>query len=661
MASWHSNRAVQPTRGSRIASRTEEIRAGQLQFRNQGNRKHRIRPCMDNKKSLGLSIPERTAAPEGSFLTDAKAVESWIAGLPMGSVGETSRQVFKTIVEFNRLELPNLPRIKVAELFRKPIGYISENLRKHYFDTAFPLSAKNQKIAVLSRELYSELAIAYKIYIEDAIAGRSGKFDQKLLVIALHRALRALSWVLYQSALIYTPPPEGTWREINRLFAYAEKNNLHEAAVKEGSDGAASSSIGELYLQILLFAICSPYRLRQREIEHVHAQLSDWGSRLTLDKVQPGKRSLTMFVVKLDAESPPVHIELQSLDINQHCRQVETANLMRFLRENFKQLPSERGTVKSHSGNGKTSKQLLRKIIQVLSHAPKRRFVRTQLRFELQNVVGLSTIHRLLSTAPPEKSPENAAADPVEDNHEIDWFYAPTGKRPLINTLLYTSESMAGYSLTPIGTPLEEESILGTDSTNPGFGSKPPDSWRGTRQPVPEPFSFKTLNESAGGYCIRWQGMDAPKIKVGEILGIQSVTDGKQFSIGISRWLKNVPGLGLQVGMELVSPRSFAVSAYLEKNARLTTPENCLLLPELEASGQPASLLTPALCFEVGDVLQLDMAGERKQVRLTRLLESTGTFAQFQFVHLDQQPRPSGTEDEHGDNDKDFDSIWSGI
>ena len=101
--------------------------------------------------------------------------------------------------------------------------------------------------------------------------------------------------------------------------------------------------------------------------------------------------------------------------------------------------------------------------------------------------------------------------------------------------------------------------------------------------------------------------------------------------------------------------------AYLEKNARLTTPENCLLLPELEASGQPASLLTPALCFEVGDVLQLDMAGERKQVRLTRLLESTGTFAQFQFVHLDQQPRPSGTEDEHGDNDKDFDSIWSGI
>ncbi|MCW8945841.1 MAG: hypothetical protein OQK80_00130, partial [Sedimenticola sp.] len=62
---------------------------------------------MEIQNTLGFKLPERTSAPAGSMLLNPKEVASWVGALPMANVGETSRQVFKTIVEFNRLDIPN--------------------------------------------------------------------------------------------------------------------------------------------------------------------------------------------------------------------------------------------------------------------------------------------------------------------------------------------------------------------------------------------------------------------------------------------------------------------------------------------------------------------------------------------------------------------------
>lgn len=222
---------------------------------------------MEIQKTLGFTMPERSAAPSGSMLLNPKEVSIWVSGLPMANVGETSRQVFKTLVEFNRIDIPNLDRIKIAELLRRPVGYISDNLHKYYHDSSFPLSAKNRKIAVLNRELYTELALAYKIFIHSMLSGESGKFDRKLLIIAIHRAMRFLSTVSYQSVIVYDPIPPNVWKEIHRLYAYAEHNQIHELAVKDGKNKDSVSSIASLYKQTLLFSICSPYRMRPRKLK----------------------------------------------------------------------------------------------------------------------------------------------------------------------------------------------------------------------------------------------------------------------------------------------------------------------------------------------------------------------------------------------------------
>ncbi|MCW8943294.1 MAG: hypothetical protein OQL27_00900 [Sedimenticola sp.] len=605
---------------------------------------------MEIQNTLGFKLPERTTAPAGSMLSNPKEVSNWVSALPMANVGETSRQVFKTIVEFNRLDLSNINRIKVAELFRRPISYISENLHKYYYDVPFPLTAKNRKIAVLNRELYTELALAYKIFIEEMVSGSSGKFDRKLLIIAIHRVIRYLSMVLYQSAIVYDPIPPTVWKEIHLLYAYAEQNNIHTLPIKDGKDEASVSTIENLYKQVLLFSICAPYRMRQREIELLQRSLDMWAEQTELDS--PADSALTPyhFVARLTADAPPKHGSLETQTLNQRYRILNTQPLVQTLRELFDQLPPEQ-----RGGNSPSRKQpsahVLRQLIQVLSSEPKREFVRTKLNFELKVAVGITATHTLLT---PDQVSEEPETDPQDDT-QLDWVDQKEGSS--LNQSLYT---LSEQKLTLNGfDETVQETIVASSFDEPGFGSMGIPTWAsGQSEQQFETFACKTINESAGGYCIQWQGINAPKIKIGEIIGIQSATQANQFGIGISRWMKYTPGQGLQLGMQMISPNASAVLIdLLNSENPSSAPQKGLLLPEMKSSQRPASLILPTLPFKVEDGIMIRSGNGKRKAKLTRLLETTGAFAHFQFSYLTSQPGDEDTKEEnHG---SDFDTIWS--
>ena len=107
-----------------------------------------------------LETPARSAAPADSFLLKPKEVRSWVSDLPIANIGETARQVYKTLVAFNRIEIPTLVRAQAIELFREPVRYVNSNMAKHYVGPGFPLTSKAKKASQLSYELCSEIAIA---------------------------------------------------------------------------------------------------------------------------------------------------------------------------------------------------------------------------------------------------------------------------------------------------------------------------------------------------------------------------------------------------------------------------------------------------------------------------------------------------------------------
>ena len=71
---------------------------------------------------LGLRIPKQTRPAADAFLSDPAETKAWIADLPLANVGETSRRVFKAVVDCNRTNMPPAIRSRVMENFREAIA-----------------------------------------------------------------------------------------------------------------------------------------------------------------------------------------------------------------------------------------------------------------------------------------------------------------------------------------------------------------------------------------------------------------------------------------------------------------------------------------------------------------------------------------------------------
>ncbi len=71
--------------------------------------------------------------------------------------------------------------------------------------------------------------------------------------------------------------------------------------------------------------------------------------------------------------------------------------------------------------------------------------------------------------------------------------------------------------------------------------------------------------------------------------------------------------------------------------------------------------MCPSFPFTVGDLLTIEDEKSTREIKLTRLLESSGAISQFQFIYLDNhglQNDEEADEDDFG-NDSDFDNLWS--
>jgi hypothetical protein len=103
--------------------------------------------------------------------------------------------------------------------------------------------------------------------------------------------------------------------------------------------------------------------------------------------------------------------------------------------------------------------------------------------------------------------------------------------------------------------------------------------------------------------------------------------------LGVIRWMKFTPEHGLELGIQLLSPGATSVWAYIcENDVQPSNKLQGILLPEVKSINQPASLLLPSLPFRTGCISTLEHQGKKEAIILTRQLENTGTFAQYNYT-----------------------------
>ncbi|HHJ17716.1 MAG TPA: hypothetical protein ENJ80_13570 [Gammaproteobacteria bacterium] len=599
---------------------------------------------------MQLSVPNRTAPKNGCFDSSPEHVKTWIDALPMANIGATTRLLFEALTDLNHQDIPARQRFKTLELLCKPVRYVTEHMKKHFVGQHLPLTDKSLKIAHLAGEINHALATGYKVLVMEQIAG-IGRHDRKLLINAIHRAIKQLSAVLLKAYQIYEPYPDSVWLEVHSLYRYAESNRLHKTRVSgDQARERNTSTIADAYKQTLLLALACPYRLRHNEAEEIYQALEEWARFSELRPVSEAQDAL--FSTNLDSDQPPSYLVLR--DANENCRTCRVL-ATRKLAEHLRKLLGEKTDSKSVTSH-RVKPDTLRRLMLAWGVMPKRRYSRVRDHSQVVVAMGLSSIHYFVSG---EVAFNNASMTPdchaglgaiLHDGPHLQdaaRFQAKTthdqeGELPDVWEMDFHLEDE-----TP---PTDLETTIARAAAGMQIDTK-----HCTQ-------SWKMVNVSAGGYCLLWDNPETTRAQVGELLGIRDESDPDTFHwrLGIIRWLKFTDKRGLDLGVQMLSPGAVGIAARPDKKGRVKNDAYTrgLLLPEIASIQQQATLLLPSPPFRIGDTAIANCHGRDVRVKLTRLVENTGSFAQFQFTSMGEVSQPPAKKPAKQPKPKDFDDVW---
>lgn len=581
------------------------------------------------KGQLGLNIAERSRPNKASFDHRSTSLEQWVQALPVGNIGETARLVYQTLHEVNRFDIPWKERYRFLETLREPVDYVQKALVRRFTGLSFPLQEKTQRIAILARTLYDEMALGYKTAIEDMLGSNFLVRDNKILTALIHRAIRYLSQSMLICYQTYTPHPRDSWFELHTLYLHAEHKKLYQNAVRdEYNTRMPESSIARVYKQILLLALTSPYRLRQGEAEALYLALARWAGHAHIIPYNAPSASDALFVVHMDSDEAPDYRVFDHRDCNTElCRLVDTRQLSQVL-------ATELEEIKEENDQSLISTQLMRQLIRTLGVTPRRSFSRSESDASIEVVVGSTMLHRALT---------RELADPRLHSRPSN----------------YNSKEVFGISQESTDDVWDIFSSQKMKNTYAQYDSLTTKEERTASPPKLVTETWKIHNESAGGYRLALESSQQAKVQVGELLGLRHQSQDDNWEIGVVRWMRQSSDGDLEIGVQALAPQARAVMVKNEHSGgRAGDYQYALLLPEIPALKQPSSLITPIMLFQPGNELSLHLPGDAVKLKLTHKMQDTGHFVQFLFDSTSRSVQSAPPENKKQGETSRFGSVW---
>ena len=130
------------------------------------------------------------------------------------------------------------------------------------------------------------------------------------------------------------------------------------------------------------------------------------------------------------------------------------------------------------------------------------------------------------------------------------------------------------------------------------------------------------------------------KVKVGEVVSylFESRT-GLRWQIGIIRWLHIDEQQKIDMGIMNLANSAVAIAVKaIDGLGKGTDYFRSLLIPKQVSIKQLRSVIVPAMLYDVGSVLSVNMKTKLFYIRLSRLIISSSNVAMFEFDILERPP-----------------------
>jgi len=169
--------------------------------------------------------------------------------------------------------------------------------------------------------------------------------------------------------------------------------------------------------------------------------------------------------------------------------------------------------------------------------------------------------------------------------------------------------------------------------------------------------SWHIENSSSGGYGLKQLASEPTTARVGELTGIKDPKDSNgMWQIAVTRWMDSAKGIGLRIGLEILSLNSLVVKVAEVKTRKIhqKLPLEGILLPTVEGARDEAHLIFPGFIFKVEDELKITIGSREEQVRITNIDDTVGNFAYCNFEIIDMDELAEGSLES-------FDDVWEFI
>ena len=610
-------------------------------------------------KIIGLDVPSRTRRDKTAFSIRPRRLSAWIDALPRANLGETAKQIYTVLQQTNQLNYPYQDRIRFLETLREPLDYVTLSMKKHFIGVSFPLPDKSQQIASITKELYSCMAMGYKIALEDMLANNFIIFNKKPLAMLTHRSISYMGQHFLTAYQSYSPFLDKNWGELHKLYSFAEKRNLLKTKINDELHVyVPKTSVTSEYARILLLSLSSPYHLRQGESGKVYGALERWLNNPIIRPLNTKDKDQGKFIDNLEQAHSPCALSLAltngATDTNQ-LRIIETQAIAEKIELELKN-NEDIGTATLTNidvTRPDLSHDLLRRLLIAWGVASKRHFPRTNKNEEIKITVGLSAAHQFITQKAQAidngkyTNKFNQCAHFESTEIKIN-LKDPNATSNDVWGLIYPSELTGLEPLVEQELSLQDNSQIDLNSDEPEAKQYKTDNWL-------------IINESAKGLLINNKEELKNKAQVGELVSVRrkSGQHAERWSIGVIRWLKSNQDKSLQMGIETLNPNGAAVG--IRATSTPDAPlQRTLMLPELRNLKQPACLITSPVQWREGHKIIINMLGKDIPATLTKSVQNTGLFAQFQF-EINQQQEAPPPKTKAAETEQDFNQVWSSI
>lgn len=555
---------------------------------------------MEHATVLDLSPPPQRKPGSAGFDLRRRAVARWLAELPAAHLGEASRALLDALCQVNQLNVPPMLRLRFLEAVSPRVEDTVESLRRHYLAKEFPLPERSRKIAELAETLLRETAVGYHAAVSQLTAARWRR--ERRLAFAVQRTMHMLAKLLVESYSLYAPAPGGLWQNLHRLYELAERHGVaHRPVPVRRLAYGGRCSVTDTYKRILLLAAAGPYRMRHSEAGDVYGMLGRWARHCRLIPMPAAGAPESAFAVDLRTDDPPRYQRTVGA-IGGPIRLLDVSALAGLADQGRRPWWHV-----WHRSRPIPNPDVVRRLVLALGVLPTRQSARLPAKAHIQLVAGLSQIYRSLIAQQGDDAvelgvdaPRFTARDPQPDPLRSDDVW----------DLIYPSADLL-------------------QRVPPAAEHGDPES-RHVRPPRTQ--SWRLLNISAGGYCLLSDPQQTARLQVGELLALRETDDrdGNR-QVGVVRWMRQQKD-GLHIGVQVLGAEPIpALIRSEQEDGSYGSPERSLLLPQDKASGRAATLLvSPQQWAPACGALLKAPDGEREIV-LTRLMEASSGFAQFEF------------------------------